>query len=347
MEVEMTALTNTQTNAKTKTKLERSGNDRGGDGASVTSTSSSASLSLDDLLPPSKLYAGKCNDNDLDELLGIDMDEFQLREEQKQKQKLKKKQQQKQRRWCCTNTNTNTNTNTCSIRKSISCTRLGSTIILSQYCYDKFQWCIIGPQYIGLLFTLTLLHSATYFFTKQAYIHIGTISAAFCILFHILSTACLLCVSCRDPGIVRPRHYRNIHNKNNNNKKKKKRRNDQEYEGLMTNDDDDDDENDTNGNDDDNNNMADDMDMPLEEGWRFCALCNIHQPPKAVHCPECHVCVDGYDHHCPWMGCCVGKGNMKAFMLFNLSWLMYFLYAAIWVAFLGPMIFKKHRDQEF
>jgi len=62
---------------------------------------------------------------------------------------------------------------------------------------------------------------------------------------------------------------------------------------------------------------------------------SVYQPPDAVHCPECNVCVEGYDHHCPWMGTCIGKKNFTSFMVFNLTWLFYLLYAIIWVTLFG------------
>ncbi len=62
---------------------------------------------------------------------------------------------------------------------------------------------------------------------------------------------------------------------------------------------------------------------------------SVYQPPNAVHCPECDVCVEGYDHHCPWMGTCIGSRNYAPFLLFNLAWLFYLLYAILWVSFVG------------
>lgn len=43
--------------------------------------------------------------------------------------------------------------------------------------------------------------------------------------------------------------------------------------------------------------------------YRFRDQCQVWQPPDGVHCPECNVCVAGYNHHCVWMGTCIGKKN--------------------------------------
>eukprot|EP00250_Pteridium_aquilinum_P034720 c8000_g1_i1 orf=21-854(-) len=44
-------------------------------------------------------------------------------------------------------------------------------------------------------------------------------------------------------------------------------------------------------------------------GNRRCATCQVHQPPRSKHCHECHKCVLQFDHHCSWLGTCVGYGN--------------------------------------
>ena len=48
----------------------------------------------------------------------------------------------------------------------------------------------------------------------------------------------------------------------------------------------------------------------------FCHKCDRPRPPRAHHCKECGVCVLRMDHHCPWVGNCVGHRNTKSFMLF-------------------------------
>jgi predicted amidophosphoribosyltransferase len=72
---------------------------------------------------------------------------------------------------------------------------------------------------------------------------------------------------------------------------------------------------------------------------RWCDFCQEYQPPDGAHCPDCNVCVAGFDHHCAWMGTCIGKGNLPHFVRFNLSWLTYLIYAIVWVTIVGPRVF--------
>lgn len=33
-----------------------------------------------------------------------------------------------------------------------------------------------------------------------------------------------------------------------------------------------------------------------------CTRCNTLKTDKPYHCESCDVCIDQYDHHCPWIG---------------------------------------------
>merc|ERR1712086_371628 len=47
------------------------------------------------------------------------------------------------------------------------------------------------------------------------------------------------------------------------------------------------------------------------------------RPPRAFHCDDCGVCIEVHDHHCPWVGTCVGYRNAKYFAMFLLATAMH------------------------
>jgi hypothetical protein len=256
------------------------------------------------LLPPTPNY--KHNDEDLDELLGIELNTINNDNTPKRRHTTKvstdiTKQSKMQQKKCCVK-------------------KYGNTIILHTTCHNKTKYGLMGPHYPGVIFTVGLLFGASFYFTQKAFHDVGAQSGYVCIMFTIFAFHNLLRIVCVDPGIVklqdqleRRKRKKAIANENSN---------------------------------DDIGKQGDTGDYEIvnigdEQGWRYCGACSLYQPPKAAHCPDCNVCINEYDHHCPWMGTCIGKNNMPAFMRFNFTWLIYLFYSCLWVLAFGPLSVKK------
>ena len=50
--------------------------------------------------------------------------------------------------------------------------------------------------------------------------------------------------------------------------------------------------------------------------WSKCSHCDILVPPRTRHCAICKVCVLKKDHHCFFVGNCIGFYNQKHFIIF-------------------------------
>ena len=183
------------------------------------------------------------------------------------------------------------------------CYKIGNVTVIVPPLYERTnRFGVVGPHWPGLVFTFSLLWSASYYYTNHAFALIGPISGGICLVMTTVCTILLCAVAFSDPGMITPEGQMRANGNGVGGK----------YAGLPT----------------DGRDLSD---------WRYCDLCSVYQTPTAAHCPDCNICIDGYDHHCPWMGQCIGKRNMRAFVSFNLSWMLFLFYAIAWVSF-GPMI---------
>lgn len=75
--------------------------------------------------------------------------------------------------------------------------------------------------------------------------------------------------------------------------------------------------------------------------YNWCYSCSIIRPNRTSHCAECDNCVERFDHHCIWIGHCVGKRNYGSFILFLMFLNSLGFYACILFLTIIPSIFEE------
>jgi hypothetical protein len=63
-----------------------------------------------------------------------------------------------------------------------------------------------------------------------------------------------------------------------------------------------------------------------------CELCRIQQrPSRTHHCRTCKHCVYRFDHHCYWLGVCIGGHNIRWFISFLVVHVLLFGYGVMYI----------------
>ena len=157
-------------------------------------------------------------------------------------------------------------------------------------CYGR---CYIGPEYYygiltniyiqfySWLYILFVLMVIYFYITKRLDNKVALLSFIEIILLAGTSLMCYIC-SCSDPGVLPPNNF-NLN----------------EMKNMF---------------------LIGKYKFQFIRGFKFrvkfCTTCNIFRPPGVSHCKKCNSCVEKFDHHCPWVGNCIGKNNYKYYYNF-------------------------------
>ena len=165
--------------------------------------------------------------------------------------------------------------------------KIGNIYVLHR---SKHNMYLIGPHYLGVItiFVLILLGTSlnlNILQEKQLSYYLKLVLRVYVYMMMTLTLSFLLLTATMDPGIVLSNQL--------------------SLSSLEENHD----------MQDENDSLAS---RQVNRGVRsssddYCEICDLHIDSKfnSRHCYDCNVCIRNHDHHCPWMGQCIGEGNMR------------------------------------